>query len=78
MGFRARAPEKSESVYYNIQFWLFLGHFWTSLDMVIFSPKTFLGKPMSLITLRGCLAHLCCLEKAFEHPICSFLVKPKI
>ena len=40
------AMRKYESVYYNLWFWLFLGHLWTSPGIVIFSPDTFLGMPM--------------------------------
>ena len=38
--FGARAMGKSERLYYNLQFWLFLGYFWTSPGSVIcLSPK---------------------------------------
>ena len=49
----ARTPGKSEKVYYNLQFWLFLGHVWTCLGLVIFSTETFLGKPTLLVMLVG-------------------------
>ena len=42
-GVRSSGAEKSESVYYTFQFWLFLGHFRTSTDLVIYSPETFLA-----------------------------------
>ena len=71
-------PRKSESVYYNIQFWLFLDKFLTFADLVIFSPETFVGVPTWLVTLRRCLAQFVLPWKAFEHPICSFLLKLKL
>ena len=76
--FGARTPRNSESMYHNLQFWLFFGHFWTFLDLVIFSPETFLGVSTWLIELPGCLAPFVLPRKASKHPICSFLVKPKI
>ena len=76
--FGARAPGKSESLYYNLQFWQFFGHFWTSSCLVIFSPETFLGKPTWLVLLCGCLAPFVLPRKAFKNNICSFLAKPKI
>ena len=75
--FRARASVKSESVYYNLQFWLFLRYFWTSPGLDIFSPETFLGVSTSLVTLRGYLAPFALPRNASQHPICSFPVKPK-
>ena len=78
VAFGTRTPVKSKSVYYNLQFWLFLGHFWTFSDPVIFYPETFLGRPTWLLTLCGCFAPFVLPRKASKHPICSFLVKPKI
>ena len=73
--FGSWAPGKSKSVYYNLQFWLFLGHFWTFLGLVVFSPETFIGVPTWLVILRGYPAPFALSRKVSEHPICSFLVK---
>ena len=75
--FGAWAPGISESVYYKLQFWLFLRNYWTSPGLVIFSPETFLGVSTSLVTLRGYLAPFALPRKASQHPISSFPVKPK-
>ena len=77
VAFGARAPENSENVYYNLQFWLFLRHFLIFSGLVIFSPETFLGKPTWYVRLCGCLAPFVLPWKPSKHPICSFLVKPK-
>ena len=77
VAFGAQASKKSESVYYNLQFWLFLRYFWTSPRLDIFSPETFLGVPTSLVTLRGYLAPFALRQKVSQHPICSFLAKSK-
>ena len=75
----AQVPKKSKSVYYNLQFWPFLGHFWTSTGYVTFSPEMFLGKPRWLIALRGCLApFLCCLGKYLITPYVHFSRNPKL
>ena len=65
-------------MYYNLKFWLFLGHFWTFLGLVIISPEMFLGRSTWLVTVRGCFAPFVLPRKASKHLICSFLVKPKI
>ena len=78
VAFETRTPGKSESVYYNLQFWLFLEHFWTFPNLVVFYPETFLGKPTWLLTLCGCFAPFVLPRKVSKHPIYSFLVKPKI
>ena len=77
MAFGVQAPRNFESVYYNLQFWLFFRHFWNSPGLVIFSLETFLGVLTWLVTLSGCLAPFMLPRKAFEHPICLFLVKLK-
>ena len=64
----ARTPRKSESVYYNLQVWLFLRHFWTFSGLVIFSPKTFLRVSTWLVTVRCAWHHLHCLEKPLNTP----------
>ena len=64
--------KKSEIVYYNLQFWLFLRHFWTYPALVIFSPEILLGKLTWLVTLCECLAPFALSRKAFEHLIFSF------
>ena len=74
----SRATWKYESVYYNLQFWLFLGHFWTPLGLVILSPKTFLGKPMCLITLRGCVGPFVLPRKSLWTPHLFISRKTKI
>ena len=66
--FGARALENSESLYYNLQFWLFLRHFWTFSDPVIFSIEIFLWLPMWLVMLRRCLAQFAMSRKASQHP----------
>ena len=68
LAFGARALEKSESVYYNLQFWLFFWHFSNSPGLIIFSPKTFLEKPMWLGTLCGSLAQLSLPQKVSHTP----------
>ena len=78
VAFRTRTPRKSESVYYNLQFWLFLWHFWTFLCLVLFFPETFIWLLTWLVTLRRGLAQFALPRKASEHPICSFLAEPKI
>ena len=75
VAFGARNPGKFETVYYNLPFSLVFGHFWTSTSY--FLTKTFLGKLTWLLTWCGCLAPFVLPRKVSEHPICSFLVKPK-
>ena len=48
----ARARGKSESVYYNVQFWLFLVHVWTSLGMAIFSLGPWKSTKACIITFN--------------------------
>ena len=75
MTFGAWAPRKSESVYYNLQFWLFLGFFLNfSRPGHIFSPNV---PKKADVRLRRCLAPFVLSRKASKHPICSFLVKSK-
>ena len=78
VAFGTRVPGKSESVYYNLQFWLFLRHFWPSPGLIIFSPETFIGVPTWLVMLRRCLAQFALPQKSSQHTICSFLVKLKL
>ena len=78
VAFGTRTPGNSESVYYSLQFWLFLGYIWTSPVLVIFSPKTFLGRPTWLVTFCGWMAPFVLPRKASKHPICSFIVKSKL
>ena len=77
VAFEVRAPGKSESVYYKLQFCLFLGHFWTSPGLVIFSPETFPGKPTWLVMLRGYLAPFALPREASKQRIFSFSWNPK-
>ena len=76
--FGARTTGKSESVYYNLQFWLFLGHFWAPPGVVIFSLEPFIGKPTWLVTLQGCLTQFACLEKPLNIPFGHFLWNLKL
>ena len=78
MVFGARASGKFESVYYNLQFWLFLGHFFTSLGLVIFFSEIFLGVSTLLIKLRGSLAQFALSRKGCNTLTCSFLMKLKL
>ena len=56
------------------------GCFWGILGLIrarlYFSPGTFVGVSLSLVTLVGCLGLR--FSKSLKHPICSFLMKPKI
>ena len=79
VAFGSRAPRKSESVYYNLLFWLFLRHLWTFSGVVIFSPKTFLGKPTWLIICCvGTLHHLRCVEKLVHTTFIHLSWNPKL
>ena len=78
VAFGGRALGKSEIMYYNLQFWLFLGHLFTFSGLIIFSPETLLRVPKWLVMLCGYLATLVLPWKASKQPICSFLVKSKI
>ena len=77
VAFWATSPRKSESVYYDLQYLLFLGHFWTSLGLVIISPETLLRYPNSTCKVAQLPRFICVASKILWTPICSFLVKPQ-
>ena len=78
MAFGARTSRKSESVYYNLQFWLFPGDFWNFSGIVIFSPEIFLDVPTWLVTLCGCLVPFVLPQKAHKHSLFHFLWNLKL
>ena len=59
-----RVMGKSESVYYNLQFWLFLGHVWTYSAPVLLFSKTFPTGAYMKCNVAWVLGTICIASKS--------------